>query len=190
MVPVIVGKLLLPVLVISMADESSRILFDFASREAAKDWQTVNDDVMGGVSRSRFEITENKTLLFTGTLSLENNGGFASVRSRAKPLGLQPGDLLLVRVRGDGRNYSLNLYSAQRTLAFSYRANLPTRKAEWLEVELPLTAFRATSFGWTIPNAAVVKPEEITAVGVMISDKQAGPFHLEIAEIRVKRRPQ
>ena len=45
--PVIVGKLLLPVLVISMADDSSRILFDFPSREAAKDWQTVNDDVMG-----------------------------------------------------------------------------------------------------------------------------------------------
>ena len=34
---------------------------------------------MGGVSDGRFRMTERQTLEFYGTLSLENNGGFASV---------------------------------------------------------------------------------------------------------------
>ena len=41
----------------------------------------MNDGVMGGVSDGRFRVTERQTLEFYGTLSLENNGGFASVSS-------------------------------------------------------------------------------------------------------------
>ena len=55
------------------------------------------------------KTTEKKTLEFYGTLSLENNGGFASVRTKAKKLGLEKDDVIVVRVRGDGRDYSINL---------------------------------------------------------------------------------
>ncbi len=54
-------------------------LFAFVSPDAAAGWQAVNDGVMGGVSDGRFRMTERQTLEFYGTLSLENNGGFASV---------------------------------------------------------------------------------------------------------------
>ena len=87
-----------------------RVLFEFATPAASRDWQTVNDGVMGGVSDGRFKINEGKTLEFSGALSLENNGGFASVRSRPKKLGLETGDVLIARLRGDGRDYTLNLY--------------------------------------------------------------------------------
>ena len=87
-----------------MADDKPQTLFDFTGADAAKEWQTVNDGVMGGVSEGKFKITDKKTLEFYGTLSLENNGGFASVRTKAKKLGLEKGDVLLARVRGDGRN--------------------------------------------------------------------------------------
>jgi hypothetical protein len=39
---------------------------------------------MGGVSEGKFKITDKKTMEFFGTLSLENNGGFASVRTRPR----------------------------------------------------------------------------------------------------------
>ncbi len=78
-------------------------LFTFPSSAATAEWQTVNDGVMGGVSDGRLRITDRQTLEFRGTLSLENNGGFASVRSRRRMLGLQAGDTLAARVRGDGR---------------------------------------------------------------------------------------
>ncbi len=90
---------------------------------------------MSGVSDGRFTITDSKTLEFFGTLSLENNGGFASVRSKARKLDLRPGDALRVRVRvrGDGRQYSLNLYLPRPQIAFSYRARITTTNHEWVE---------------------------------------------------------
>ena len=75
-----------------MARDTPLPLFDFADATAAKQWQTVNDGVMGGVSEGKFRITAVKTLEFSRTLSLENNGGFASVRRTAKVLGLEKGD--------------------------------------------------------------------------------------------------
>ncbi len=89
-----------------VAQEPRVQLFGFASPNAVADWQAVNDGVMGGVSDGRFRITDRQTLEFYGTLSLENNGGFASVRSRPRALGLQAGDTLVARVRGDGRDTS------------------------------------------------------------------------------------
>ena len=113
-------------------------MFRFASPDAAGSWQAVNDGVMGGVSDGRFRITERQTLEFYGTLSLENNGGFTSVRSRPADLGLRAGDTLVARVRGDGREYQLNLYTSARGRAFSYRAPVQTRTGEWTEVRIPL----------------------------------------------------
>ena len=166
----------------ALADEP-HVLFDFTKADAATEWQTVNDGVMGGVSQGNFRVTA-KTLEFFGTLSLENNGGFTSVRTKAKPLGLAAGDTLVARLRGDGRAYSLNLYLDKRGRAFSYRAPIQTKKDSWIEVAVPLARFEATSFGRVITDAGAVKAEEINALGFLLGDKQAGPFKLEIAWIK------
>ena len=42
-----------------------------------KNWNIVNDDVMGGISRSSLSMNDENNLIFSGYLSLENNGGFA-----------------------------------------------------------------------------------------------------------------
>ncbi len=55
-----------------MSAEESQPLFDFAGAEAAKQWQDVNDNVVGGVSDGKFKITDENTLPVFGTLSLEN----------------------------------------------------------------------------------------------------------------------
>lgn len=172
---------------LGMADEPPQALFQFGTPESAKEWQAVNDGVMGGVSDGRFKISGQNTLEFFGTLSLENNGGFASVRTRSRKLGLQQGDVLLAKIRGDGREYSLNLYLTRPLIAFSYRATVPTKKDEWQEVRVPLASFEATSFGRVLKSAGPVKPEEVNAVGFMLSDKKAGSFKLEIESIRVER---
>jgi NADH dehydrogenase [ubiquinone] 1 alpha subcomplex assembly factor 1 len=182
--------LLLVLVTSAMANDPPQPLFDFTTPDAAKDWQTVNDGVMGGVSTGTFKITQRQTLEFSGTLSLANNGGFASVRTKPKPLGLRPGDSLIVKVKGDGRDYTLNLYLDRPLIAFSYRAALPTKKGEWVEVRLPLDQFEATSFGRVVKNAGAVKPAEVNALGVMLSDKKAGPFQLELEWIKVERAGQ
>ena len=170
-----------------MANDTPKALFDFTEADAAKKWQTINDGVMGGVSEGKVKITDKKTLEFYGTLSLENNGGFASVRTTAKKLGLEKGDVLVAKVRGDGREYSMNLHVPRPLVAFSYRAMIQTKKDEWMEVKLPLDKFEATSFGRVVKDAGPVDPAEVTALGFLLGDKKAGPFKLEVEWIKVVR---
>ncbi|MGF1613843.1 MAG: CIA30 family protein [Gammaproteobacteria bacterium] len=63
--------LLLSVGAMVVAKETQNTLFEFTGSDAAKEWQTVNDGVMGGVSEGEFKITEAKTLEFFGNLSLK-----------------------------------------------------------------------------------------------------------------------
>lgn len=170
-----------------MAQDTLQPLFDFTGADAAKEWQTINDGVMGGISEGKFKITDKKTLEFYGTLSLERNGGFASVRMKAKKLGLEKGDVLLVRVRGDGREYSMNLHVPKPLVAFSYRATVQTKKDEWIEVKLPLDKFVATSFGRVVKDAGPVDPQEINGLGFLLGDKKAGTFKMEVESIKVMR---
>lgn len=164
-------------------------LFSFSEAEARKQWRTVNDGVMGGRSDGRFRIIENGKMEFFGVLSLENNGGFASVRSRAKGLDLREGDSLVTRVRGDGRRYTLNLYIPSRRRAFCYRSEFQTKKGTWIEVRVPLTKFIATSFGRPLKNSGPVNPQQVNSIGILLADKQPGRFKLEVDWIKVEAEP-
>ena len=183
--------LTLPLLILmgsfAMADDKQKPLFDFSKPDALEAWQTVNDGVMGGISEGKVRMTKDKTLEFFGNLSLENNGGFASVRTKAKKLGLEKSDVLVVRIRGDGREYSLNLYVPRPLIAFSYRAMVQTKKDEWIEVKVPLDKFEATSFGRVVKDAVPMDPPEVNALGFLLGDKKAGPFKLEVEWIRLER---
>ena len=53
------------------------MLIDFTDTEEILRWMVINDDVMGGISQSRIELSPAATALFSGQLALENNGGFA-----------------------------------------------------------------------------------------------------------------
>ena len=162
-------------------------LFEFSSPEAAQKWQAVNDGVMGGVSDGRFQVTEEGTLEFSGTLSLENNGGFASVRSKPVELDIKAGDAIVVRVKGDGREYVLNLYTKSRQMAFSYRAPLPTKQNEWTEVAVPLKDFIPTAFGRRVQGMGPVEPSQINGLGLMLADKKPGTFQMQVEWVKVER---
>lgn len=168
----------------AVAEKALLPLLNFAAPEAAENWQAVNDGVMGGVSSGRFRITDDRTLEFSGMLSLENNGGFASVRTKPTDLGIEAGDSIVVRVRGDGRAYVLNLYTRSRRMAFSYRAPLPTTKDEWTELRVPLADFIPTAFGRRVQGMGPVEPDQINGLGFMLSDKKAGPFRLEVEWVK------
>jgi monofunctional biosynthetic peptidoglycan transglycosylase len=167
--------------------EALQPVLEFAAPDSAQKWQAVNDGVMGGVSDGRFRITGDKTLEFFGTLSLENNGGFASVRTKPAELGIKAGDIIVVRVKGDGREYVLNIYTKSRRMAFSYRAPLPTTQDAWTEVRVPLEDFIPTAFGRRVQGMGPVEPDQINGLGFMLSDKKPGKFKLEVEWVKVER---
>ncbi len=163
-----------------------RVLFSFENAEAAKQWQPVNDGVMGGRSDGRIKINEDKIMEFFGTLSLENNGGFASVRSRETQLGLEKDDSIVIRVRGDGRDYNFRLDVPVSVSRNSYRQSFKTKKDEWIEVTLPMNKFVATWRGSVFPNEKF-DPSNVTGMGIQLSDNKPGPFKLEVEWIKAKR---
>ena len=168
---------------LSLAED--RTLVEFKSPDAAKPWQAVNDGVMGGRSQGQFRINDEDRMEFYGTLSLANNGGFASVRARTGNLMLEKEDVIVARVKGDGREYKFNLYAQQNLGGYSYRQSFRTKKDEWIEVEFPLSEFKATWRGRSFPNERL-DPASVSGLGFLLGDKKPGPFKLEVDWIKVK----
>ncbi len=163
---------------------NEKLLIDFNLPEQETRWEIVNDGVMGGLSQSRMIITPDKTAIFQGDLSLENYGGFASVRT-------QPGDFnldgylgLVLYVRGDGKRYRLRLRTDDRHDGIAYQAIFTTEPEKWIVVRLPLKTFTPIFRGRVVPDAPPLKPESIRRIGFMIADKQEGRFRLEIAWVK------
>ena len=169
----------------STANGEDRVLFKFDGPNAAKPWQTVNDGVMGGRSVGRFKINDENKLEFFGALSLENNGGFASVRARGAKLALAKDDVIVARVRGDGRQYTFNVYTQANLSGFSFRQSFQTKAGQWLEVRMPVKKFVATWRGRVFPNEQL-DPAKITGLGILLGDKKAGPFKLEVDWIKAR----
>ena len=163
-------------------------MFDFSQPDAATQWQIVNDGVMGGRSTSNIEMLDDAQMRFSGTLSLDHNGGFASVRSTpdaaSSSLGLKSGDMIVMRVKGDGRKYTFNLYIPDRQIAFSYQLDLQTEANEWTEIQLPIDRFAAHSFGRPV-RGATLDPARVHSLGVLLGDKRAGDFNLTVDWIKV-----
>ena len=85
----------------TVADEA-KVLVDFQAPNEIHQWRIINDGVMGGLSRSSIEIVPPRVAVFEGSLSLENNGGFASVRRMPHEYGLRGYAGVLLRVRAMG----------------------------------------------------------------------------------------
>lgn len=147
------------------------------------DWEIVNDTVMGGVSESAITRTERGTWLFTGDVSLANNGGFASVQAHIDAIDLSAFSGLRLRVRGDGNRYGLNLRSPGM-VRVSYRKKFATVAGHWTEIDVPFAQLEPVSFGNRVSDAPPLDFADIQMVGVIITDKQEGNFALEIGWIR------
>lgn len=150
--------------------------FDEAGGEPA--WVAVNDDVMGGVSRGAAQFVEGH-LRFSGMLSLENNGGFASVRADARAFDLRDAEALVLRVQGDGRTYQVRLTTDARVgrSAVTYRAEFPTTAGEWREVRVPLAALVPTYRGSRL-DGPPFDPARVEEIRLYAGDGQAGAFAL------------
>jgi len=163
------------------------ILFHFGANADVSAWRVVNDTVMGGVSRSRVEISEDGFAVFSGLVSLENNGGFASVRGPLLQQSLGKSEGLAIRVKGDGKKYKCGLRTDNAFDGTFHQATFQTRKGEWQVVKIPFSEFVPTYHGRRLPEDKRMKLEDIRSVSFLIADKQSGPFRLEIEWIKAYR---
>jgi hypothetical protein len=156
-------------------------LLDFSSSDVFRAFQVINDDVMGGLSRSRLSLAPG-CMSFTGEISLENNGGFACFRGPVR----FPADsaVLLLTARGDGRRYKLTLKLDDGPGTAQYQTAFVASQ-EWKTLR-----FRPADFQASFRGRAVAAPPvpfvDVRHMGLLISDKQSGPFMIELREFRAE----
>jgi NADH dehydrogenase [ubiquinone] 1 alpha subcomplex assembly factor 1 len=161
----------------------SRLIFDFADPSAADAWRAIDDRVMGGASRSRMRHDTGGHAVFEGEVSLERNGGFASVRSAPGAYGLPGAQACLIGLRGDSRQFKLALLTDEAFDGVNYQCSFTPAGLDWQTLCLPLAAFRAAFRGREVPGAPSLDPAGIRQVGLLIAGRQAGPFALEVRGI-------
>jgi monofunctional biosynthetic peptidoglycan transglycosylase len=163
---------------------SARTLMDFNEPNTESPWLAVNDGVMGGLSQGAAVIKEG-LLHFSGILSLENNGGFSSIRKPSTGHDLTGAKSMILRVKGDGRTYQLRISTDARFRGsrISYGTEFATKADEWIEVTVPFTSLKPTYRGNTLdgPPLELSKVEE---VGLLIGDKRSGSFSLKVDWIK------
>jgi uncharacterized surface protein with fasciclin (FAS1) repeats len=170
----------------SVGVAGGRTITDFTPGETKElGWRVVNDGVMGGLSKGKIEISNKGVLNFSGKLSLENNGGFSSIRTSDLDLDLSDAEGLSARVRGDGRSYQVRLGSdaRYRGMEVSFMAEFPTTKGEWTEVNVPFSELVGSFRGMKLKNARF-DSSKVRRLGLLLADKNAGPFELEVDWIR------
>ena len=144
-------------------------------------WRIVNDGVMGGISKSNIYLNEANNIIFAGNVSLENNGGFASIRTGFDGNQLKETSTFLLKVKGDGNIYKFRL--TMKGSYANYSADFKTLKDQWMDIEIPIENFKPYYFGRSI-RAPKLKVHRVNSLGILISDKQEGNFSLEIEHIK------
>mgnify|MGYP000859658299 CR=1 FL=1 len=168
-------------------EESGTVnLLDFEG-DSATLWFVVNDGVMGGRSSSTLRRGDPGIAVFEGNLSLENNGGFASVRVELQENVLAGANRILLRVRGDGKRYQVRLRPGRRMDGVAYGSSFETVEGQWTIVELPVASFEPTFRGYRPRSTPPVDPADVGQLGLMLTDEQVGSFHLEIDWIHFSR---
>ena len=158
------------------------LLTDFTTDRTDLDWYVVNDNVMGGRSEGTFKIEQGE-LDFVGSTNTRG-GGFSSIRTRPVQLDLSKFAGIRLKVRGDGRRYTWRLATNARWRGrpISYWADFDTEDGAWTTVDIPFSRFIPQFRGTTL-NGPELEPGQITGMGLMIYDKQDGPFGLRLASV-------
>jgi hypothetical protein len=133
---------------------------------------------MGGVSQSSFR-EDPHGVFFEGQVSLENNGGFASMRSSVRfPHRTQLIDLL---AKWDGKRYKLVLRTelAPRVIYAADFIAEPT----WQSYQFHLNQFKATFRGQVI-HAPTLSFSDVIGFGILISNSQARSFAIQLKKLQ------
>ena len=147
-------------------------------------WNIVNDSVMGGRSQATLKLINNTYANFKGYLSLQNNGGFSSIRAYYPP-DLTNVKSIVLKVRGDGRKYNFRIRGNTESWA-SYTHSFDTVEGEWNEIELKNDDFYPVYRGYTLKNMPQLSEVIIKEIGIMLSDKIEGSFSIDIDWIMAK----
>jgi hypothetical protein len=164
-------------------NNSYSIIFDFNKTCDMGNWAIVDDGVMGGLSQGSIKLSDEGHALFSGFVTTDNNGGFSSVRYNFETKKVSEFTHLVLRIRGDGKNYQFRIKKNSYDQA-SFIHIFET-SGEWETVKIPLKDFYPSFRGYKLsrPNFDASSMEEIA---ILIGNKRKENFKLEIDSISLE----
>ena len=162
---------------------NSQLIFDFNHNANITDWKIVDDVVMGGRSNGQFKIDSDGNGIFSGDVSVENNGGFSSVRYQFEKINTTKESKVIIRLKGDGKEYQFRIKNNRNTY-YSYITNFKT-SGDWENIIINLKDLYPSFRGQTmnIPNFAGNSLEEIV---FLIGNKKNETFTLVLDRIDIE----
>jgi hypothetical protein len=160
-----------------------QIVFDFSQPTPPRSWTTVDDGVMGGLSAGSFSVSQAGIGVFSGTVSVANNGGFSSIRHVCTPMDASGCTKFTIRLKGDGKHYQFRVKS-KTSQYYAYTYEFATNR-EWQTIEIPFTAL-APSFRGRSLNLPPYPGVQLGEIGFLIGNKKAETFRLELAYIAIE----
>lgn len=157
---------------------------DFGKGKDGATWQVVNDGVMGGVSKSTKSINAN-SLVFKGTVSLENNGGFASIRAPYGKYDLSQHENIEIKYRLSGQVASMTFDKDYPFYIPNYRLQLTDVSGNWAILNYKIADLAECYLGE--PTGKKISSEiqkNIIRMGFIVANKKAGDFELEVEYIK------
>lgn len=160
------------------------MVFDFGNKKDGADWIIVNDGVMGGLSRGRVDYTEN-SVIFSGTVSLDNNGGFTSFRSPYKSYDLAIYNQVEIKYRSSGLACALSFDQYRRFWRPNHKMPLPSSSDQWITVTANLDELKEYQMGRATGRSMSENASGNTIrLGLITDAKEEGAFQLEIEYIK------
>ncbi|MDJ0707561.1 MAG: CIA30 family protein [Leptolyngbyaceae cyanobacterium MO_188.B28] len=148
------------------------LIFDFRrqSETLGQTWGALDDVVMGGVSASSFQPSP-EGALFTGYVSTDNSGGFASVRTRnfEPPLNLGGYTGIVLSVKGDGQRYKFFVRDSASWDSMAYAYSFDTVPGQWITVHIPFAEMIPVSRARTVRGAQPLNTTQIASMQLMLS---------------------
>ncbi|PMO37233.1 exonuclease [Vibrio splendidus] len=166
------------------ADATGTNMIDFTQASEHQNWTVTNDDVMGGTSTGEL-IYLNNMSRFRGELSLENNGGFSSIKRSIESPDHEIDSAELVFV-GDGRTYQLRFTTSKDGNRVQYKHDFDTVKGQQLNKVFHFNDFQAVFRGSLLSDAPELKAKDIKQIGFLIADKQPSYFELDLIQLHFK----
>lgn len=158
-------------------------LFDFSDSSLVDAWHSIDDRVMGGISRSQLRAVHDYAV-FEGYVSAENNGGFASIRASLPQAILADADNLCLEMRGQDKTLQVNVRTENGFDGLSYRTGF-CPVSDWARHSVPFVEFKPVFRGRSVPDAPQLVPANIRQIGLMVTDRQWGAFAIDIRKIGV-----
>jgi len=158
------------------------MIFNFEKNTNIKKWRTVDDVVMGGVSKSKVYLDKDGNGVFSGHVSLDNNGGFSSLRHQFNSLDISKFQNFIIRIKGDTKKYQFRVKSSLNEY-HSYKYEFIT-DGNWQIIEIPFHQLKATFRGRML-NTPSFSNDILEEVGFLIANKMEEDFELKIDYIKL-----